>query len=279
MELEQLKEKEKIDNVSVTSPEDDKEKTALTLNNTTVPTVEEQEDAGITPTPALDAESESNNAEPAEVNEGGNIDAEAGVAESSTERMFTQSQVDEIAGKARKEGREKALRDEYARYGVNSMEELDDLFSDAQRYVTAKEDFDVKEKEWNETSKARDSELEGLKNQLAELNESVALMKSGIDQNRYEDAKFILKGKGLDITVENINNELATHPEWKATQGPAAKPSEASMAFTKVAANPASGPGAKEAPTQINVLGNHSAAPADPEVSDYDKAMNMFFRK
>ena len=41
-----------------------------------------------------------------------------------------------------------------------------------------------------------------------------ALLKSGISQGRWEDAKAILTAKGLDITQDNIISELQTHPEW-----------------------------------------------------------------
>ena len=41
-----------------------------------------------------------------------------------------------------------------------------------------------------------------------------ALLKSGISQSRWDDARAILTAKGLEITQENITSELATHPEW-----------------------------------------------------------------
>jgi hypothetical protein len=128
--------------------------------------------------------------------------------DSPATKTFTQSQVDEIAGKTRFETREKTFRYIYGRYGVNSEEELDELVGRGQRFELLQEEFDTSKKDWDNHNMLRDKEL-------ADIKEQVALMQSGIDSNRYEDAKFILKGKGLDISLENIEKELGTHPEWK----------------------------------------------------------------
>ena len=50
--------------------------------------------------------------------------------------------------------------------------------------------------------------------QLKQVLAENALLKSGISQGRWEDAKAILTAKGLDITQDNIISELQTHPEW-----------------------------------------------------------------
>lgn len=221
------------------------------LNNASEPTEEEEADAGFitepeTPTP------EVTETEP------GNLEPELGLADASATKTFTQEQVDQIAGKARQEGREKALRDTYARYGVNSEEELDDLFGDAQRLATAQEEMESKERAWKEADDARNSEL-------TEVKERIALLESGIDKNRFEDAKFILRGKGLEVTVENIEQELATHPEWKKAEAtPAPTPA---IPFKK-----------KEEPgTQISVLGNEAANEVqDPEITERERAMKLF---
>ena len=273
----------------------------LSLSNTTVPTQEEQENANIEPnsdvpeeeagpvsnsdatpdsTPASDtepgsepgAEPESIDEQSSDLNSDPNAAPEAnpdGVSEAQATATFTQSQVDEIAGKVRKETREKVTRDLFSRYGVNTAEELDDLFGDAQRFATAREDFAEKEKAWNEQAAARDQELISVK-------ERVALLESGIDSSRFEDARLILRGKGLDVTSENIAAELATHPEWKKQEP---TPVEASgLPFVK---NPAPAPQPApnpEQPTQIAIptLGNNSADNPQPELSERERALKMF---
>ena len=199
---------------------------------------------------------------------------EDGIAETSaTEPTFTQSQVDEIAGKVRKETREKVTKDFFQRYGVNSAEELDNLFGDAQRFETIKGQYDEEKKAWNQVEQERAQ-------QLNELKESVALLSSGIDKNRYEDAKFILRGKGLEVTAENIEAELATHPEWKALANEEpphiAEAGGQQMPFRKVQ-QPTDASHIPQPATSINVLGNEAAPVSKgPELSDYEKAMKMF---
>lgn len=274
-------------NLAGTSPAED-EAEELGLNNATVPTDEQMENAGIVNEATQDQELQPNpedipnpEQDPGEIEsdipqaqDDTALDEEAGVAETSaTEPTFTQSQVDEIAGKVRKETREKVTKDFFQRYGVNSADELDNLFGDAQRFETIKGQYDEDKKAWNEADAARSQELN-------ELKESVALLSSGIDRNRYEDAKFILRGKGLDVTVENIEAELATHPEWKAEANAEpplmAEAGGQQMPFRKIA--PAQEPELPPKPaTTLNVLGNEAAPQAKaPELSDYEKAMKMF---
>ena len=250
------------------------------LDNETVPTVEEQENAGIVNdigdedqhdteiAPAEETEAETDCCpEAQDATEPGTIDPELGLAEGSATKTFTQSQVDEIAGKIRKETREKVTRSFLDRYGVNSEEELDDLFGDAQRYTTVQDMYNTDKKAWEEASAARDQELSSVK-------ERVALLESGIDKNRYEDAKFILKGKGLEVTAENIAQELATHPEWKPDVAPI---TNAGLPFRKVEQQPAPAPQEAAKPaTKLDVLGNSGDDIKQPELTDYEKAMRMF---
>ena len=279
MEVKDPKQIEK-EEAGLEMQQDEDSATAPELNNATVPTPEEKENAGIEvsgpeqgaetePEPEAAPVAEQQAAPEAEAEEGGQVDPNLGIAESTTEKMFTQSQVDEIAGKARKEGREKALRDEFARYGVNSAEELDELFGDAQRLSTLQEMYDADKKAWAEKDTQTTSEL-------ATVKERIALLESGIDKNRYEDAKLILKGKGLEVTAENIAAELATHPEWKAEQ----EKTVGQLPFKKSQEQAAeANPNPGQAPTQISVLGNNSADSGLEAETDYDKAMKMFFRK
>ena len=114
-----------------------------------------------------------------------------------TEKMLTQSQVNELVGRARQEGRESALKELYGRYGVSDDTELNDVFGRGQAYVTLDDDFKVQQS-----------------NNKALLAEN-ALLKTKVDESRWEDIKAILGSKNLDITPENIEAEIPTHPEWR----------------------------------------------------------------
>jgi hypothetical protein len=150
---------------------------------------------------------------------------------------------------------------------VNSVDELDDLFGDAQRFVTSQEELKEKTRAWDEADKARNDELVAVK-------ERVALLESGIDKNRYEDAKLILKGKGLDVTAENIAQELATHPEWKG-MGQEQNPTP-NHPFRKVAPTLPDAVPNPEPATKISVLGNNSTDNPEPELSERERAMKLF---
>lgn len=115
------------------------------------------------------------------------------------EKMLTQSQVNELVGRARQEGRESALKELYGRYGVSGDSELNDVFGRGQAYLTLDDDF-----------KAEQSSNKAL---LAEN----ALLKTKVDESRWEDIKAILGSKNMDITPENIEAEIPTHPEWRQT--------------------------------------------------------------
>lgn len=71
------------------------------------------------------------------------------------------------------------------------------MFGRGQAYVTLDDDF-----------KAEQSSNKAL---LAEN----ALLKTKVDESRWEDIKAILGSKNMDITPENIEAEIPTHPEWR----------------------------------------------------------------
>lgn len=122
------------------------------------------------------------------------------------EKTFNQAQVDELVGKARTKAREKALGELLERYGVGNDDELNELFGKGQAYGVLNEDY---------------------ANSQAELKRVIgenALLRSGISENKWDDARAILMFKGLEITPENIANELATHPEWLGAAATAANP-------------------------------------------------------
>lgn len=114
------------------------------------------------------------------------------------EKMLTQSQVNELVGKARAEGRTSAMKELYERYGVNDDNEMNDIFGKGQGYDVLNDEY---------------TSLNGKYGDMAAEN---ALLKSGISANCWDDVKAILGYKGMDITVENIQSELATHPYWQS---------------------------------------------------------------
>lgn len=165
-----------------------------TETDTETDVVEEEE--GATPTPEEEAEDE--------VEE-----------EHVEEKMLSQSQVNELVGRARQEGRESALKElekikndsmlegrngyiseMLSKYGVNDESELDNIFGNGQAYDSLNEDYLSQN------------------NSLREMMAENALLKSKVRSDKFEDIKLILGGKGLDVTVDNIEAMLPTHPEW-----------------------------------------------------------------
>lgn len=131
------------------------------------------------------------------------------------EKMLSQSQVNELVGRARQEGRESALKElekikndsmlegrngyiseMLSKYGVSDESELDNIFGNGQAYDSLNEDY------LSQT------------NSLREMMAENALLKSKVRSDKFEDIKLILGGKGLDVTVDNIEAMLPTHPEW-----------------------------------------------------------------
>ena len=123
-------------------------------------------------------------------------DDEEETLEQPAEKTFTQSQVNDLVGNTRKEARDRVLRELLERYGVNDDSELDGVFGKGQAYDLLNDDYN---NQLNELTAARTEN---------------ALLKSKITEDRWEDAKAILKSKGLEVTVDNILSEALTHPEW-----------------------------------------------------------------
>lgn len=253
------------------NPEAFKEESNSSLVGDTTESAEPAPELGEELNPEIDPANESIESEPAVTDEPiapENVVEPEGVSEAPATKTFTQSQVDEIAGKVRKETREKTIRDIYSRYGVNTADELDNLMADAQRFATSQDEFTEKENAWKQADEARNQELLSVK-------ERVALLESGIDRNRFEDARLILRGKGLEVTAENIEAELATHPEWRKQEPTPVE--QAGLPFVKTG-EPAAAPMSDAAPTKISIptLGNNSADNPQPELSERERALKMF---
>lgn len=174
------------------------------------------------------------------------------------EKMLTQSQVNELVGRARQEGRESALKELYGRYGVSGDSELNDVFGRGQAYVTLDDDF-----------KAEQSSNKAL---LAEN----ALLKTKVDESRWEDIKAILGSKNMDITPENIEAEIPTHPEWRQMAA-AAQPQQQPQAQPQPQQDSLQ-PQAQQA--VLRKLGSESTAKdggnGDDEESEKERAMKLF---
>lgn len=117
-------------------------------------------------------------------------------------RMFTQEEVNSLVGKVRQEARDRAIKEIMEKYGVTNDIELDEVFGRGQAYDVLNDDYNV--------------QIENLRNALMEN----ALLKSGINSERWEDVKLILGGKGLDISEENIGAMIGSHPEWRSGIAP-----------------------------------------------------------
>lgn len=194
--------------------------------------------------------------EPQMVEENGSIDTSI--------KTFTQDDVDKLVGDTRVKTREKTFRYIYDRYGVKNEDELDSLVANAQRYDTQKEMYDADKRNW-ETEKSENDK------KLSDMSEQIALMQSDIDPERYEDAKLIIKGKGLEITLANIQEQLATHPEWAKAQkeeSPLDNDADAKSAEPQEAPKPK---------MRIKALGNEQKPV--PELSEEEQAQKIFKMK
>ena len=174
------------------------------------------------------------------------------------EKMLTQSQVNELVGRARQEGRESALKELYGRYGVSGDSELNDVFGRGQAYLTLDDDF-----------KAEQSSNKAL---LAEN----ALLKTKVDESRWEDIKAILGSKNMDITPENIEAEIPTHPEWRQTVS-VQQQSQVQAQPQQDSLQPQQQP---QQQAVLRKLGSESTAKngenGDDEESEQERAMKLF---
>lgn len=134
--------------------------------------------------------------------QGGVQDESNANVEEQVEKTLTQSQVNELIGNTRTETRDKTrsevMNEIYGRYGVSSDDELNDIFGRGQNYDILNDNYMAQS------------------GQLREALAENALLKTGISESRWGDAKAILASKNLEVNQENILAELVTHPEWKA---------------------------------------------------------------
>lgn len=205
--------------------------------------------------PIAEAEEEQEPSQPTNQPEGVESDIESDIAptepEPVPEKMLTQSQVNELVGRARQEGRESAMRELYGRYGVSNDEEMNDVFGRGQTYA------------------ALDDEYNKQKESMVQLMTENALLKSNIDAARWDDVKYILKGKGYEVTPENIEAEIASHPEWRTVTPP--------TAVAPATADPNQPQAQQQPPTVLRRLGNEATVKDDGSTdTEEDRVRNLF---
>lgn len=189
-----------------------------------------------------------------------NESPEAPATPQPVEQTFTQSRVNELVGRARQEGRESALRELFNRYGVNSDEEMNEVFGRGQAYDGLNDEYSAVQSSYND------------------LRTENALLRSEVAPERYEDVKLILGGKGMDVTVENIAMMLPSHPEWK---GGTIGVSPANTNTPDIAPQPATGlpngaPATAPASPTAQIRQLSTDATPEPVESDEDKAMKLY---
>jgi len=175
------------------------------------------------------------------------------------EKMLTQSQVNELVGRARQEGRDSVMRELYGRYGVSNDEEMNDVFGRGQAYM------------------GLDDEYNAAKASMKMLMAENALLKSKVDANRWDDVKAILGTKGYDITPENIEAEIVTHPEWRSGYI-GATPTVESADKAAAAAPQVQAPQQVAEPTVLRRLGSEATVsnPDDSGETEEDKVKKLF---
>lgn len=173
------------------------------------------------------------------------------------EKMLPQSKVNELIGQARREGREAAMKEYmsqmFGKYGVSDETELDDIFGRGQAYESLNEDYNLQS------------------NSLRDVMAENALLKSKVRSDKFEDIKLILGGKGLEITVENIEALLPTHPEWMNT----GNSSGDGVGLTGGEVPPGIVP-IQEKPTTLKKLGSEVSVEPENVENEFDKAKKLF---
>lgn len=208
-------------------------------------------------------------------NDEGQIDADETIADESQkqnnnpekEKMIAQSKVNDIAAKARQEGRDSAIKELLMKYGVNSSDELDDLFGKGQSFIDLDNEYNM--------------QGESYRNALAEN----ALLKSRIDLNRWEDVKLILGGKGLEITPENIEAHIVNHPEWRTMEtgsgdamngtGKVLTPEMGEQLSKGITVDNNGNGNTFKQPATLRKLGNE-ASPTDTKMSEEELAKKLY---
>ena len=121
-------------------------------------------------------------------------------------KMFTQDQLSEMMRKRI----ERSHNSFFKRYGVNDLNELDELFDKSNT-------VDELQKKLDELNQSK-TDLENQHNesiaQLKDLAKKYAFMSKGINPDKYSDIETYFKGKNLDINEATLDEELKSHSDW-----------------------------------------------------------------
>ncbi len=210
--MEEIKEKEKLieenesadsaDTQPATTPESPKEEDtqlAAEGDETTGDKVETEEE---TNTDEIEEKPEIES-EPEEISETETAEVETNEPELPiSDKIFSQEEANALIGKARAEGRQSATNEILERFGVNSIEEIGDIIGKAQQFDYISEEY----------SKANQ--------ELGEYRVKDTLTNANVLPEMFDDIKYYMKGKGVDITPESLGLELETHPNWLKPEQP-----------------------------------------------------------
>ena len=108
-------------------------------------------------------------------------------------RSFTQDELNAIV----KERLDRQTAKFLERLHLESMDGIDELLEHANGYSQAQE-------------LATKYQLEN-----EELRQQIAFRDNDVNQDKIDDIRAYFKGKGLDLTAENLKEQLITHPEWQ----------------------------------------------------------------
>ena len=107
-------------------------------------------------------------------------------------RTFTQEELNAIV----KERLDRQTAKFLERLGIEDMNGIDQLLEHANGYSEAQE-----------LMTRYQLENEGLR-------QEIAFRDNDVNKDKVDDIKAYFKGKGLELTDENLREQLATHPEW-----------------------------------------------------------------
>lgn len=107
-------------------------------------------------------------------------------------RTFTQEELNAIV----KERLDRQSAKFLERLGLEDMNGIDELLEHAKGYSEAQE-----------LMTRYQLENEGLR-------QEIAFRDNDVNKDKVDDIRAYFKGKGLELTDENLKEQLATHPEW-----------------------------------------------------------------
>lgn len=169
------------------------------------------------------------------------------------EKMLPQSQVNEIVAKARKEGRDSAMKEILSRYNVQNEDEFNVLYDKGTKYDDLNQQY------------------LGQSQSYKEVMADNALLNSNFDKAKYESVKAILRGKGLDITPESIESIFPEYPEWhRKTQ---ISPSQIQPQIQHAPQQPQQ---PQQQAATLRKLGNEVRNNNVEEDSEYNRAMKLY---